>query len=586
MQTDSSRHSLEARIGYLDENRRFIQNALEMALSLGDFQEVINNHHSPERIFREAEKRIDGLIQLDARALYFVDPGSSDIDLSVCTPDNLRSCIENEMAFMIEEGFIAWAIRERRGVFILSKDRTQNILLHVIATHSRIKGLFVGLFNSCETTTPDVSLDLLSIILRNTANALDSVEYHYMLKNQNTTLQCKVDQKAKELVLAEKRLRRAQKMEAIGTLAGGVAHDLNNILTGIVSYPDLILMQIPDDSPLRKPVATIKNTGKKAAAIVQDLLTMARRGVAVTEVLNLNDIIAEYLRSPEFEKLQLYHSGVEVALHPAEDLLNILGSPIHLSKTVMNLVSNAAEAMPQGGKLTITTENRYVDASFNGYDKISEGDYVRLMVTDTGIGISPEDRERIFEPFYTKKVMGRSGTGLGMAVVWGTVKDHNGYIDLKSTEGKGTAFQIYFPATRDETANTQAGLSYEDYSGEGESILVVDDAKEQREIAKLILTELGYTVSTVSGGEDAVVFMRGTAVDLVILDMIMDPGMDGLDTYREILKLHPDQRAIIASGFSETNRVRQAQKLGAGQYVKKPYTIEKLGTAVKNELIK
>ncbi len=168
--------------------------------------------------------------------------------------------------------------------------------------------------------------------------------------------------------------------------------------------------------------------------------------------MNLNNIISDYLRSPEYEKLKAFHPNVHLETNLETDLLNILGSPIHLSKTVMNLVSNAAEAMPDGGKFYITTENIYLDRPIKGYDDTQTGDYVVLTVSDAGIGISSEDREKIFDPFYTKKIMGRSGTGLGMAVVWGTVKDHNGYIDLHTTAGKGTTFTLYFPVTRQESS--------------------------------------------------------------------------------------------------------------------------------------
>jgi len=384
----------------------------------------------------------------------------------------------------------------------------------------------------------------------------------------------------------EAQLQRAQKMEALGILAGGVAHDLNNVLSGIVSYPDLLLRQIPEDSPLIKPILTMQDSGKKAADIVQDLLTLARRGVVVEEVMNLNEIISEHLKNPEHDKLKSFHPMVEVETSLASDLFNISGSPVHLSKTVMNLVSNAAEAMPDGGKILVSTENKYFDRSISGYDSIEVGDYVTLTVSDTGVGISPEDNERIFEPFYTKKVMGRSGTGLGMAVVWGTVKDHKGYIDVQSTEGKGTTFTLYFPATRRARDKEKTILPTENYMGKGESILVIDDVREQREIVFNLLTILGYVVDTVSSGEKAVDYMKNKTADLLILDMIMDPGIDGLDTYKKIIEIHPGQKAIIASGFSETKRVREAQKLGAGQYIKKPYTLGKIGIAVRAELDK
>jgi PAS domain S-box-containing protein len=379
-------------------------------------------------------------------------------------------------------------------------------------------------------------------------------------------------------------LQRAQKMEAIGTLAGGVAHDLNNILSGIVSYPELLLMDLKPDSPLRKPILTIQKSGEKAAAIVQDLLTLARRGVETTEVVNLNAIVSEYLLSPEHARLELNHPNITIQQHLDPDLLNILGSPVHLSKTIMNLVSNAAEAMLDGGTIIITTENRHMDRAKNGFDEIAKGDYATMVIEDNGIGISPEDMERIFEPFYTKKTMGRSGTGLGMAVVWGAVKDHRGYIDIRSREGKGTEITLYFPVTRKVFSQEAELASIQDFMGRGESILVVDDILEQRQIATQMLEKLGYTVANLPSGEEAVKYLQDHNADLLVLDMIMEPGIDGLETYKRILEIHPGQKSIIASGYSESARVKEAQLLGAGAYVKKPYLLEKIGRAIRAEL--
>lgn len=384
----------------------------------------------------------------------------------------------------------------------------------------------------------------------------------------------------------EAKLQRAQKMEALGLLAGGVAHDLNNVLSGIVSYPDLILMDLPEKSPLKKPLLTIKSSGEKAAEIVQDLLTLARRGVSTTEILNLNDVLADYLKSPEHLKLTTNYPGVHIEASIDTNLLNIKGSPIHLRKSIMNLVSNAAEAQPAGGSITISTGNIYLDTQIKGYEDIREGDFVVLEVSDNGLGITAEDLDRIFEPFYTKKIMGKSGTGLGMAVVWGTVQDHHGYINVESTEGEGTTFKLYFPVTREKTKRDKDLIPVEEYIGNRQTILVIDDVKEQREIAANILSKLNYSVHTVSGGEEAVEYMKNNIADLLVLDMIMDPGIDGLETYKRIIELHPDQKAIIASGFSETKRVKEAQRLGAGQYIKKPYTLEKIGIAVRDELKK
>jgi CheY-like chemotaxis protein len=250
----------------------------------------------------------------------------------------------------------------------------------------------------------------------------------------------------------------------------------------------------------------------------------------------------------------------------------------------MNLVSNAAEAMSAGGVVTISTENRYVDRPIVGYEKVNEGDYVVLSVSDTGVGISPQDMKRIFEPFYTKKKMGRSGTGLGMAVVWGTVKDHDGYIHSESTEGKGTRFTLYLPATRQALGADLPKVPLGHYRGNGESVLVVDDVQEQREIAAKMLEILNYRVHTVSSGEDAIEYLKEKPADLLILDMIMDPGIDGCETYRRIIEIRPAQKAIIVSGFSDSERVKEAQRMGAGIYLKKPYIISDIGRAIRTEL--
>jgi two-component system, cell cycle sensor histidine kinase and response regulator CckA len=392
-----------------------------------------------------------------------------------------------------------------------------------------------------------------------------------------------IEQEKQEL---EQRLARSEKMKSLGLLAGGVAHDLNNVLSGIVSYPDLLLLDIPDDSPLRDPILTIRESGKKAATIVQDLLTLARRGVTTTDVLNFNDIVVDHMKSPENETLLNYHPDIKLETNLTAELPHIRGSAVHLKKTVMNLISNAAEAQPGGGKILVSTENQYIDKPVKGYDQVHEGEYLVLIVEDNGTGIAPDDLKRIFEPFYTKKVMGRSGTGLGMAVVWGTVQDHNGYINVESTVGKGTIFYLYFPLTRDEPVHFKIINSIEDYIGNNESILIIDDVKEQRDIAARILNKLNYACKTVSSGEAAVKYLQNNTADLLVLDMIMDPGIDGLETYKRILKEHPGQKAIIVSGFAETVHVRETQRLGAGAYLRKPYTMEKIGLAIRKELNK
>ena len=276
----------------------------------------------------------------------------------------------------------------------------------------------------------------------------------------------------------EERLGRAEKMEVLGTLAGGVAHDLNNMLGLVVGYSELLAEKLTDNSALKKYADNIYQSSIRGAAIIQDLLTLTGRGVTVSEVIDLNRVVVDCLRTQEFEKLKFYQPGVKILTDFEDGLLNIQGSPIHLAKTIMNLVLNATEFISGQGEVTIRTENRYLDQSIQGYDDIREGDYVVLTVSDTGRGISANDLGRIFEPFYTRKVMGISATGLELAVVWGTVKDHNGYIDVQSGEGKGTTFTLYFPATREKPEKVEKTAPSDSYGSKGDSIPVVDDLKE------------------------------------------------------------------------------------------------------------
>lgn len=382
----------------------------------------------------------------------------------------------------------------------------------------------------------------------------------------------------------ETQLHRAQKMEAIGMMAGGVAHDLNNILSGIVSYPELLLLQLPPSSELRKPIAAIQESGKRAATVVADLLTVARGAASTREPHDINVLIEAYFNSPECRKLQAAHPGIVCTTDlTAKDPI-IACSPMHIKKTVMNLLINAVEAIGgDKGTILVSTANRRIEKSATLEHDIAAGYYVVLTVQDTGPGIAPKDLEHIFEPFYTKKVMGQSGTGLGLAIVWNSVQDHQGRIFVESNT-KGTRFQLYFPVSKEKEVIQTTNKETEALTGNNEHILVVDDEPHLRDIASQMLRILGYNVDSVCSGELALKFVQETRVDLLVIDMLMEPGMNGRQTYAEILKLYPDQKAIIASGFSESHDVKATIQLGAGGFIKKPYSLEQLGRAVKEVL--
>jgi CheY-like chemotaxis protein len=380
-------------------------------------------------------------------------------------------------------------------------------------------------------------------------------------------------------------------MESIGLLAGGVAHDLNNILGPVAAYPDLLLESLSDHHDLVPIIKDIRSSAHQAVAIIRDLLTMARQGRQDATPVSINDGIQEYIQSSTYKELLASHPTVQMEIQLEPHLPLVLGLHVNLNKVLMNLTFNACESMPDGGKGRIETYTCEIKTPLMGYERIPPDKYVALKISDEGIGIPDADQERMFEPFFSKKGLAQSGSGLGLAVVYGVVKDLRGYIDVKSILDQGTVITVYLPVTKEGSDSSRAEQKIE--LGGKESLLVVDDLPQQRDLATKLLGHMGYQVDAAVHGHDAVERIRAhhakhngssQAYDLILLDMIVEDNFDGLDTFKEILKIYPEQKCIIVSGYAETTRVRQAQSLGALQYVPKPYTREELGLAVRNAL--
>ena len=388
-------------------------------------------------------------------------------------------------------------------------------------------------------------------------------------------------QAEEEKQVMEQQLLQAQKMEAIGLLAGGVAHDLNNMLTSIVNYPEILLLQLPEDSPYRSPIDKIRESGLRAAAVVADLLTVARGVAKQMETVDVNTLLATFLESPEFEQIETDHPHVSYVNEPGKHLPAVSCSPVHIMQCIMNLVLNGSEAISGTGLITLHSRAETVEQALAVKYGIEPGPYVVIGVSDTGSGIPQEDLDHIFEPFYTKKVMGKkSGTGLGLSIVWNTMLDHNGKAIVHSSQ-RGSHFDLYFPATRQTPVAHQKKPILKELQGKGETILVVDDEPQLRIIASQIIERLGYTAIAKGSGEEALEYMENNTVDLLLLDMIMDPGLNGRETYEKILSIHPNQKALLVSGYSETVEVEKAFALGASAFLKKPYSMHELGVAFK-----
>jgi CheY-like chemotaxis protein len=384
----------------------------------------------------------------------------------------------------------------------------------------------------------------------------------------------------------EKKLTKASKLNALGLMAGAVAHDLNNILTAVVSYPELLMMQMDEQDKYYREIQKIQHAGKQAAAIVSDLVSIARGGLRKKTVANLNTIIQEYLDSiGHSESLQASPNTV-VQTFLQSDLHNIECSVTHIHKVLLNLVGNALEAIGDGGMVTIQTENYTLLESIEAdLFVMPPGEYVQLTVSDNGPGIDPTKIEQIFTPFYTTKEKGKGGTGLGLSIVWNIIQEHKGWIDVQRLN-PGTAFIVYIPSSKSKINLRRSSAFDHSLIGNNEKVLIVDDQPEQNEVVAKILTTLGYRSHSVTSGEEAVVYLQKNSVDLVILDMLMGDGMNGRQTYEKILELNPEQKAIVVSGYCGVEELEKAKSLGITVFLQKPIAIETLGRELQRVLVK
>jgi signal transduction histidine kinase/CheY-like chemotaxis protein len=569
---------LLTRIEYLEEHRRLTQNALEMVLSLGDFQENINKGYGPKNILQEAEKRIQYLIPFDANAFYLADQDKSDFVLSLCQPSEKKRFVEDQVEYMIDKGFFAWAIRERRGVTISSHDHSKQLILHVIATYSRIRGMFIGLLPDKRNSMPDKSLTLLSIILLNTANALESLEFYRLLQKQNIILEKKVEERTKALAHSERQLQQAMKLQAIGTLAGGIAHDFNNILSPIVGYTELSMDDIPEDSQARKYLEGILKATNRAKELVQQILMFSRQNRQERQPLKVQNLIKEALKLLR----ATIPATVEINCDVGQDCGPIMGDPTQIHQVIMNLCTNAYHAMQEtGGSLDVSLKE--IDIS---YEQTMErlgmklGKHLQLTVKDAGHGMEPEVLERIFEPYYTTKEEGK-GTGLGLSVIHGIVKNHGGDITVSSQPGKGAVFNIYLPVIDHIDVETESAETTIATNG-SERILLIDDEEQIIDFEQQILERLGYKVISKTDSEEALEEFAAQPgqFDLVITDMTM-PKMTGDQLARKMMDIKPEIPVILCTGFNEAITEEKALAMGIDKFVMKPIVKDKLANTIR-----
>jgi two-component system cell cycle sensor histidine kinase/response regulator CckA len=393
-----------------------------------------------------------------------------------------------------------------------------------------------------------------------------------------------LDQAIEELKMTQGQLLQAQKMESLGTLAGGIAHDFNNILTGILGFASLIRTKLPADSPIERYVMQIERSAVRASELTNMILTFARRGRFEIKVVDLNAIIMEVLQI--LERTTDRHIKINPLLSPRPCYVDI--DSAKMEQAIMNICVNAIEAMPNGGELTIKTA-----VSFYRFDSIvnimpnqpPNGEYVRLSVMDTGLGMDNETRQRIFDPFFTTK--GESGgTGLGLAMAYGVVNEFNGYIEVESKPGIGTTFNFYLPLSKghpEVKERQDRDNPFEASEGKGETILLVDDESIIRELGRDVLEQLGYNVFVAEDGLAALNLYEKhwDKIDLVILDLIM-PNMGGREAFECLRQMNPNVKVIISTGYAKDEVLEPLLGEKADGFIKKPYKIQNMAQVVKS----
>jgi len=378
----------------------------------------------------------------------------------------------------------------------------------------------------------------------------------------------------------EDQLRHAQKMESIGTLAGGVAHDFNNLLTAIIGNAQLALAQIQPEDPLHERLIEIENSGRRAAELTRQLLIFSRRERLEPKPIDLNDTIDQFVKMLR----RIIGEDVELRFHPTADLSTVFADPGQMEQVLMNLVCNARDAMPDGGELIIETRNITVEEMHRRtHPYAGTGAYVQITVTDSGGGMNAETQQHIFEPFFTTKEVGK-GTGLGLALVYGIIDQHEGTIDVTSEVGRGTTFKICLPA-QEEAIEDPVAEAEPALRGGAETILVAEDEESLQRLLKGMLTGLGYKVILTPDGETAVeaYSSHSNQIDLVILDMVM-PRMGGREAYERIRTLRNDVPVLFMTGYSaEMAQTRFVSEIGAA-FIQKPYGIAALSHKVREAL--
>jgi PAS domain S-box-containing protein len=378
----------------------------------------------------------------------------------------------------------------------------------------------------------------------------------------------------------EQQVRQAQKLEAVGRLAGGMAHDFNNILLVIKLSTELMLREVTPDSPLSKPLLQVSTAADRAAALTRQMLAFGRQQLMQARIINLNSVVSETSNMLR----RVIGEDVHLVTKLSDSLKNARLDPNQMTQVILNLAVNARDAMPNGGTLHLETANAELDDAYTKeHAQVQPGRYVMLAVSDTGTGIDKSILSHIFDPFFTTKEVGK-GTGLGLSIVYGIVKQSGGYIWPYSEPGHGTTFKLYFPATT-AALESPAPRSEITFRPAGQTVLVVEDEAMIRSNVRECLQQLGYEVLEAESGEMALKICeeRSAKIDLVLTDLVM-PGMGGNELAGELAQRHPEVKMLFMSGYTEDSAARRDILLKGSAFLQKPFSVADLSNAVQQSL--
>ncbi len=563
-----------------EETKRLAQENAIMA----EIGRIISSTLSIEEVYALFSEKVKTLLFYDRISINLISEDGSTL-VNRCVEGDPVPGRNSGEAFPMAGSFTEAVIRSRKGLLIDGRDVNE------------LAGKYPGLLPELQAgfrsflSVPLISRDqpIGGLHFRSKKYPLYSEKDLYLaesIANQvagaiaNAQLFSKHERAEKEKASLQQQLHQSQKMEAIGKLAGGIAHDFNNLLTIINTNAQLTLLELRHWDPLKGKLESIQKAGERAANLTRQLLAFSRRQVVDMKVVDLNALLQE------LEKMLVRVIGEDIALStvPAKDLGRVKADPGQLEQAILNLVINARDAMPTGGKLTIETANMELDKGYTQtHLDMEPGRYVMLSVSDTGVGMTPEVRERIFEPFFTTKEKGK-GTGLGLSTVYGVVKQSGGYIWPYSEPGRGSTFKIYLPRV-DEPLEKETGKIVKGVSGGKETILVVEDEEEVRKLAVAILRKRGYRILEASNGGDAFLICEQgkEPIHLLLTDVVM-PGLNGPELARRLKYFRPEMKVLFMSGYTDNMIYQQGELDASMSLVQKPFSVEGLARKVRDIL--